>query len=817
MSRCPTPETLSRLACDGASGSRFATMEAHVQICADCQEALERLAADALGTIARGPARLAEPERPPTIPGFVIEGVLGRGGMGVVYQALQPHLARRVAIKVVSATIGIGSEDRRRWLREARAIGRVRHRNVVQIHEAGEQDGCLYLVLDLITGGSLAERVTGPLPARVAAQLMAAVARAVDQIHRAGILHLDIKPSNILLDGVPDAPWEEVTPLIADFGIARSGDDPGATAGNPLGVGGTPSFMAPEHIAGDRVGIGPRSDVFSLGATLYTLLTGCPPFQAASVIETLDAVRTREPAPPRALVPGLPRDLETIALTCLRKDPRRRYASASAVADDLDRLLDGFPIRARPASKLEHAARWCRRRPALATLLALLALTVASSLASLLLLWRRSEADRGRAENALARALESDKATSATVRELVGLLTTTVDSPQMLLSERIDKVVKVLYELISKARRGPGFAEANLVAVSNLAHEVSGNFRREGRLAETRVLLLDTLELLESRRHRSESLEIALAYARICVELARVASSQERFGESLAFLKQAEDALQNVAHDPRCVDVIVSLGSIRKSIAELFSQRGQPEAGRQVLATNVGMLDRLSENARASPAIALLRALDRAEQAPDHSTFATVRAAIQRLPRTEPIPELLAQSVADWIANELNPYPSENASSGESMSRLGPEAHAQAVVRALESKCESLGADRAIFSAAAVQVACIAASRGMEQRRAGRLDDARRTAACLSAFAKALVRRDSDEAFNHVILAMAFTQESKNVWRNDFRAIEEALRNALREACTALRLDPRNATARIEVSTLRDKLFGLMSQQSLPR
>ncbi len=268
--------------------------------------------------------------------------------------------------------MAIGAEDRRRWLREAQAIGRVRHPNVVQLHEAGEQDGCLYLVLDLIAGGSLAERVSGPLPARVAVGLMATVARAADHIHHAGMLHLDIKPSNILLDGPPGGPWDQVTPMIADFGIARAGDDPGATATVTIGVHGTPSFMAPEQIAGDRAAIGPRSDVFGLGATLYCLLSGRPPFQAASLIETLDLVRTREPAPPRTLVPGLPRDLETIALTCLRKDPRRRYASAGALADDLQRWLDGFPIRARPVSKLEHASRWCRRRPAFASLLAVL-------------------------------------------------------------------------------------------------------------------------------------------------------------------------------------------------------------------------------------------------------------------------------------------------------------------------------------------------------------------------------------------------------------------------------------------------------------
>jgi eukaryotic-like serine/threonine-protein kinase len=348
MSPCPTPDTLSRLAHASSSASHFSAMEAHVETCAACQDVLERLAADASVSEGRGPGRLAEPEHPPTIPGFVIEGVLGRGGMGVVYQAWQPQLARHVAIKVVSASALIGAEDRRRWLREAQAIGRVRHRNVVQLHDAGEQDGCLYLVLDLIAGGSLAERVSGPLPARVAVGLMATIARAVDQIHKAGMLHLDIKPSNLLLDGLPDGPWDQVTPMIADFGIARAGDDPGATATGPIGVRGTPSFMSPEQIAGGRAGISPRSDVYALGATLYCLLTGRPPFQAASVIETLDMVRTREPAPLRMLVPDLARDLETIALTCLRKDPRRRYASAEALADDLQRWLDGFPIRARP-------------------------------------------------------------------------------------------------------------------------------------------------------------------------------------------------------------------------------------------------------------------------------------------------------------------------------------------------------------------------------------------------------------------------------------------------------------------------------------
>src|SRR5262249_51405560 len=155
------------------------------------------------------------------------EGVLGRGRMGVVYQAWQPQLARRVAVKVVGTSPWIGPEDRKRWLREARAIGRLRHRNIVPLHEVGEQDGYLYLVFDLIGGGSLADRVTGPLPARDAVALMAEIATTVDQIHHAGLLHLDIKPSNILLDGLPESRWDQVTPMLAEFGIAQAGDDAG--------------------------------------------------------------------------------------------------------------------------------------------------------------------------------------------------------------------------------------------------------------------------------------------------------------------------------------------------------------------------------------------------------------------------------------------------------------------------------------------------------------------------------------------------------------------------------------------------------------
>ena len=413
--------------------------------------------------------------------------------MGVVYQAWQPQLDCCVAVKFVRGGIGAGEEERRRWLREAQALGRVRHRNVVSIHEAGQQDGCLYLVLDLVPGGSLAERQSGPLPARTAAHMTVAVARALEHLHRSGIVHLDVKPSNILLDGPAGAPWDEVVPMINDFGIARRRDDPDLTATGLIAACGTPSYMAPEQVVGDKAVIGPAADVFALGATLYCLVTGRPPFQAASVIETLDLVRNREPAPPRSLVPGLPRDLETIILKCLRKDPKSRYASAVALAEDLERWQGGFPIRARPVSALEGAHCWCRRRPALALLLGVLAITVASSLIGLLLLWRASEAAR-------ARAVASEQTASGAVSELVGLLSAGMKAPEALAAKRTDNAVAVVRDLTARLRRDRAFGAANLAAILDVGAMLSEDLRRRRKFDLSRALLQDTLQLLKSRK-----------------------------------------------------------------------------------------------------------------------------------------------------------------------------------------------------------------------------------------------------------------------------------------------------------------------------
>ena len=321
-----------------------------------------------------GEVALSRAEGPiPAVPGYEILGELGRGGMGVVYHARQLLLNRPCALKMILAGARADAVAALRFLGEAEAVARLRHPNVVQIHHIGQVDGLPYLELEFVAGGSLDRALDGtPRPARRAATLVEALARGVAEAHRLGVVHRDLKPANILLEA-------DGTPKIADFGLAKSlSTQSGLTATDS--ILGSPSYMAPEQAEGRTKQVGPAADIYALGAILYELLTGRPPFRGATVLETLEQVKHAEPVPPRRLVPGLPRDAETIALRCLEKDPTRRYPSAAALADDLRRFLDGAPIAARPVRPWERAAKWARRRPVLAALIVAVHLLLASLL-----------------------------------------------------------------------------------------------------------------------------------------------------------------------------------------------------------------------------------------------------------------------------------------------------------------------------------------------------------------------------------------------------------------------------------------------------
>ena len=323
------------------------------------------------------PAPGAEPRR---FGDYELLGEISRGGMGVVYKARQTSLNRIVALKMILAGRLASEADIRRFRHEAQAAAGLQHPNIVAIHEVGEHYGQHYFSMDYVEGKDLAELVRdGPLEPRRAAACVKTIAEAIQYAHDHGILHRDLKPSNVLIDA-------SGRPRVTDFGLARPiGGDRGLTL--PGTVLGTPSYMPPEQASGRRhAEVGPASDVYSMGALLYELLVARPPFRAETTFDTVVLVLGTEPAPPRRLNPAVPRDLETICLKCMEKRPARRYASAQALADDLDRYLDGEPIVARPLGPLGRLSRWARRRPALAATAVALALFYANHLVCLYVL-----------------------------------------------------------------------------------------------------------------------------------------------------------------------------------------------------------------------------------------------------------------------------------------------------------------------------------------------------------------------------------------------------------------------------------------------
>jgi serine/threonine protein kinase/tetratricopeptide (TPR) repeat protein len=319
------------------------------------------------------------------VPGYEIVGELGRGGMGVVYKARQIGLNRWVALKMVLAAAHASKHQLDRFLTEAKAVADLQHPNIVQIYENGEYDDLPFFSLEFVGGGSLDAKVHRKAqPPREAAHMVETLAQAVQYAHERGVIHRDLKPANILLtaDGIPK---------ITDFGLAkRLAEDSGQTKSGTLM--GTPNYMAPEQARGEIQLVGPLADVYTLGAILYELLTGRPPFQGTTVLETVKQVTNDEPVPPSRLEPQVPRDLETICLKCLQKDMGKRYHSARMLADDLRRFLSDEPILARPVSNWERLTRWCRRNPRVAALVGTVAvLLIVVACGSLAFAYRLSQ------------------------------------------------------------------------------------------------------------------------------------------------------------------------------------------------------------------------------------------------------------------------------------------------------------------------------------------------------------------------------------------------------------------------------------------
>jgi len=333
-------------------------------------------------------------------PGYEILGELGRGAMGVVFKARQRGLDRLVALKVIRAWQYADKDIADRFRAEALAIARFQHPNLISVFEIGEYQGQGFLALEFAPGGSLQQRLAAaPLEPRRAAELVESLAHGLHYAHQRGIVHRDLKPANVVLteDGVPKVTDFGLAKLLeTDSGLTRTGD-----------ILGTPSYMAPEQARGRSGEISPATDVYALGAILYEILTGRPPFRGSTALSTLEQVASQDPLPPGKLQRHTPRDLETICLKCLEKEPWRRYASAAELADDLRRFLDGQPINARRIGWVGRGLKWCRREPAKAGLAAALATALAGGFVGMAVLWRRAEA------KAMAEALERNRAVAA--------------------------------------------------------------------------------------------------------------------------------------------------------------------------------------------------------------------------------------------------------------------------------------------------------------------------------------------------------------------------------------------------------------------
>jgi eukaryotic-like serine/threonine-protein kinase len=568
--------------------------------------------AEELPRSTRGRARVELPR----ITGYEILGVLGAGGMGVVYKARQPRLDRLVALKMIKAGAGARPDDLARFEAEARAVAAIDHPNIIKIFEIGERDGLPYFSLEFLEGGTLAQRIAGqPQPIDDAATIIETLARAMDVAHRRGIIHRDIKPSNVLLAG-------DGTPKIADFGLVKRLEGDSARTGTGY-ILGSPSYMAPEQAMGAEKA-GPASDQYALGATLYELLTGRPPFRGSSTLETLDLVRTAEPVVPSQLRSRMPRDLETICLKALQKDPARRYPNVAALADDLRRFRAGEPIVARPVSGPERAWRWCRRNPrvaALAATVALLLVVVAAGSTAAYFVLRQanqklvaanSTAENRRIEavNAQKRALEETKLAVAAGRAAIQQNRVVVEAQREMILKLEDKwrdtpsLQDVRRDVLGLSTRILESAASTMTALRSeigwpaedeelnwrsvgLAHQRIGELKMaENQLAEADKEFRINNEICERvAAAHPENLEYQNRLLRSCRQLGVFA--QHSLADSQEAMRQYERALEIarkcLAREPANDDFKADVADTLGLMARVESGAGHPERARALL------------------------------------------------------------------------------------------------------------------------------------------------------------------------------------------------------------------------------------------
>ena len=567
-----------------------------------------------------------------TVAGYEILGELGRGGMGVVYKARDRRLGRVVALKMLLAGGHAASEDARRFRTEAEAVAALAHPNIVRLYEAGEADGLPYFALEFCAGGPLDKRLAGrPQNPRQAAALLAAVARAVQSAHEAGVVHRDLKPGNILLD-------EKGLPKVADFGLAKRIDSGVSGPTGSHAMMGTPAYMAPEQMGGAK-NVGPAADVYALGAVLYEMLTGRPPFLGESEVHMIYLVSTQDPVSVRQLQPKVPADLETVCLKCLAKEPGRRYRTAAEFAEDLEAYLDNRPIKARPAGSIEKAVRWVRRNPAWAALGAVSAAAVVALTAGAVAFAVRTEQDRRALEVERDRAVAAERsAASERDRAVEAERVTASERDRAVEAERraaanFEESRKVLRECLDLARDHPVFQRPGMQEARELLLRAAAPFH--DRFAEvggtrelrTEAVMAKVAAALQSAETKSKPEAIEL-YRRCIPELEGLAAETPGFAgyrETLATVRQnlgnllhetgdraaaeheyrtaLREALELAKRFPDVVKYQVQVAADRQNLGILLRENGDVDGAEREWRLSLEPLEELNRRRPAAPEV----------------------------------------------------------------------------------------------------------------------------------------------------------------------------------------------------------------------
>jgi eukaryotic-like serine/threonine-protein kinase len=531
------------------------------------------------------------------VPGYDILGELGRGGMGVVYKARQLGLKRLVAIKMILSGDYAAAGDLARFRLEAEAVAKLQHPGIVQVYAIDEVDGKPYFCLEFVNGGSLQKKLSGnPQPPRQAAQLVEKLAEAMAYAHHHHIVHRDLKPANVLLTETGD-------PKVADFGLAKRLDEQQESQTQSGSILGTPSYMAPEQAHGRTRDVGTAGDIYSLGAILYEALVGRPPFKGETVLDTLEMVRSQEPVAPSRLQPKIPRDLETICLKCLQKDPNHRYHSADALAEDLRRFQAREPILARPTPAWERAWKWARRRPLAAALIAVSALFALSLAAGGVAFGKYEQAqlaEKGRLMDNETRAREHADQNFKSARDAVDEMLTSVGQQRLAYEPRMEKVRR---DLLTKALH---FQERFLKEKSDDPEVRDEVGRAQARVGDIQEMLGDHEEAEQSygaaRTFLAELNAEFPSNVHYCQDLAtcmnnlgQLLKNAGRTPEAEQALREALDLRQKLANEQGDEEDQRELANIDDNLGGLLLVEGRYAEAETLLRQSLGLLEEMAK------------------------------------------------------------------------------------------------------------------------------------------------------------------------------------------------------------------------------